>query len=170
MQALDAGRDEVWSVAELDLLGSPVQRPRMLNEKALHNVAGKTQERGPFLVASRIAAAIEGLDLDQRQVQLVHQKGRLPGMLAALTLHFGCCQLAQFRVKQFHQAVGGCAVSVTKICHQTGNGAWRKRIEHREYKSVYQLKKDQIFIAGFGRLLSLYSVRGQSELRTSSFV
>jgi hypothetical protein len=76
-------------------------------------------------------------------------------VLAPLTLHFGRCKPAQFRVEQFHQAVGRCAVAVTKVCHEPGDGIWRKRIEHREYPSVYQLKKMPGFFAGFGCLLSL---------------
>ena len=87
----------------------------MLNEKAFHNVAGKAQEGGLLLVALQIAAALERLDFDQHHVQLVNQKGWLPGVLAPFTLHFGGRQPAQFGVEQLDQPVGGRPVTIAKI-------------------------------------------------------
>lgn len=82
---------------------------------------------GLLLAASGIA--VEGLDFHQRQVQLVHQQGGLPGVLAAFAAHFGGRQFAQLGVEEFHQPVSRVAIALAELRHQNRNrvGAGRHR-------------------------------------------
>jgi len=61
------------------------ERAGMFNQQPLHDEAGQTQDIR-FIVAA-LGISAEGLDFDQRQVELVHQQGGLPTVLDALAAH-----------------------------------------------------------------------------------
>ena len=69
----------------------------MVDEEMFHDLTCQAQECRLLLVAW-VATISQCSDLHQRQIQLIHEHGGLPGVFRALAFHLGRGQSSQFWV------------------------------------------------------------------------
>ena len=94
---------------------SAVQRPRMVNQQAFHNLGGQTQEcRPPAFVQ---ISGVQPFDFDQFQVELIHQHGGLPGVVCPLALHARSRESPQLGIENLHQLASRVVATGPVLSH-----------------------------------------------------
>ena len=115
----------MWArqVGKLGFLRTPRERTGMMNQQLLHQVSRQPKECGLLIRSARA----QGFDFDQFEIELVHHRGGLEGVIRALGPHARGRDPPEFRVENLNQSAGGLMVAVAKARHQMGYSIGLKR-------------------------------------------